>query len=288
MTHPEGTIRVDKGVAMTEPAAFARALNLVKDDGLRGVTIVTDWRDQEPDAPTCDLSLLAEVVPSIEHFAIASGIPTRRTLNMESLYALRGLKALSLHEYSAFDLSHFPQLEELFLTERRGLRGLETLTALRVMRITGLRAADVSGWKDLRALTDLWIIQADRKTTTLSGLEVLTGLRHLEVHNCPKLTGLDGIPDGLLKLKVMRCAAFTDFAFLAGNASLDFLYATTLESLAFLPTIERITGVGFESVVDGDLAPILATTTLRFVGCMDKKHHSHKCASLVEELKARP
>ena len=288
MTTAEGTIKVDKGIVTAEPAAFARAIKMVKDDGLRGVTITTDWRDEDPDAPTCDLSLLAEVAPSMEHFAIVDGIPTRRTLHLESIYALRDLKALSLHQYPALDLARFPQLEVLFLTERRGLRGIETLTALRELRITGLGSPDVSGWKELRALAKLWIIQADRKITTLAGLEVLTGLRHVEIHHCPKLAGVRGLPEALLQFKVMRCPAFTDFAFLAGNPSLDFLYATTLESLAFLPTMEAITRLGCERVVDGDLSPVLATKTMRFVACTDKKHHSHKSAALMKVLEARP
>ncbi len=252
------------------------------------MSIDTDWRDLDPDAPTCDLSLVAEVASTLEYFAISPGIPTRRTLHMESLHALRGLKELGLHEYPALDLRHFPQLEVLFLTERRGLRGLETLTALRELRITGLGSPDVSGWKQLQSLAKLWIIQADRKITTLAGLEVLTGLRHLEIHHCPKLAGVSGLPEALLQFKVMRCPAFTDFAFLAGNPSLDFLYASTLESLAFLPTMEAITRLGCESVVDGDLSPVLATKTLRFVACTDKKHHSHKSAALMKVLEARP
>lgn len=55
-----------------------------------------------------------------------------------------------------------------------------------------------------------------------------------------------------------------------------------IASLAFVPAMRRIAYVGFETVVDGDLTPLLSTKTLRDAGFADKRHHSHT----LEEIKA--
>lgn len=283
MNYEDDGLRVENAIVLTGPRAFPQAVARVKHQGLRGISIRIDWDDAES---KCDLSLLT-TVPKLEYLAFSPDVAESRLDNFESIYDLTSLVELGIHHFRTLELTRFPQLTTLFVCDAAGLRGLETLGALRELQIWGLRTADLSAWKKLQALQKLVIIQANAKVAALSGLEVLAALRHLDFHHCRALTSLASLPPAISTLRALSCPRLIDFSFLRGNESIDFLYAMTFRSLDFLPSMTAIARVGFESVTDGDLSPILRTESLRSVFCANKKHHSHKREELQRALDGR-
>lgn len=268
-----GQPRVEGGTVRVVPACFEAGIELARSDRMTGLMIDDDLNDAV-DAPSCDLSLL-EKVPCLERFAVSSDVRARRLLHFETLYALTGLRFLALHDYRSLDLSRLPLLQELFVRDRPGLRGLGELRHLRELHVWGLRDGDLSGLHALTSLSRLRIIQASTKVTALAGLEVLTGLQKLELSHCRAVRSVGGLPTDLRVLHVWSCGHLTDGGFLAGHELLDFVSMTTIASLDFVPTMRALTRLSFESVLDGDLSPVLASSTLRSIFCTDKKHHSH-------------
>jgi len=279
-------LRVEREIAITVPETFRQAVDVVRQRKLRGLAVREDWRDLQKDAPSCDLSLLATHVPDIQSFAIAPGIKASRLLHVESLYALSDLRDLSIHNYKTLDLARFPQLELLAVRDSAGLVGLDGLQSLRKLHMWGLRKADFSEL-NLRQLESARIIQAASAVTGLEGLDALVALRHLEIHNSRALTKIGRLPTKLAILKIDSCSRLTDLSFLSDNPSIDFLFATSIDSLRFLPSMRVISKLAFEAVGDGDLSPILRTKTLRSVFFPNKKKHSHKQEELQRVLDQR-
>ncbi len=279
MTFDEPTVA--DGIVTTTPGSFEIGVERARRERLRGVSIRTDWRDRDEDAPTCDLASLTSL-PWLESFGISPDVRATRVLRWEALHQLSNLRELSLHEYRSVELAHHPLLESLAVRDRPGLRGLETLTHLRRLHVWGLRRADLTHLRTLSSLESVRIIQASTKT--LSGLDVLRGLAELELSHCRGLASVSELPPSLRVAKIWKCGRLTDASFLSDHPGLDFVSMTTMASLSFLPTLGAITRLAFESVLDGDLSPILRTPTLRAVFCQDKRHHSHTQQTLQSML----
>ena len=285
-TNPE--IRVNGNVVFTTPSAFPEAVELLRRDGLTGVQIAEDWLDAQEDAPLCDLSILAHSAPNVEQFSVAPGIKASRLASFDSIYALENLRELGLHQYSHIDVGRFPLLSKLFVRDSKSLDGLCSAKGLRSLTVWGLRSGNLSVLGCRASLEELKIVQASAKVTDLTGLDGFVSLRELEVHHCRSLRSLSAPPPSLVVLKVQACPKMADFSFLEHNESLDFLFTSTLSTLGFLPSMTRITRLGFENVLDGDLSPILRTRTIQFLGFSDKKNYSHKRADLLRALGLEP
>jgi internalin A len=223
-------------------------------------------------------------VTFITDFGISEPLPLKRITGFETIYELTKLKKLALHNYKQLDLSRFPKLEMLSLTDTPGLTKLEALSKLRYARISRLRTDDLSALSGMRQLAELWIIQAAEKR--IRGLDSAPALSTLHIAHCSKLEGVDALPTRLAKLKIEKCPRFHDLSFLADHPSLEFLYVDVVETLAFVPSLPRLSYVGFGNVLDGDLNPIVKSTSLRDVACYPakRKHYTHSEKELKEIL----
>jgi hypothetical protein len=266
------------GTVTATPAAFPQAVCLARDQHLHGLTI----RDDYNGTLSCDLNELASL-PWLERFGVSPGIKPARLLHLEALRSLQNLKTLALHDYKNLDLAYFPNLEELFVRDRAGLHGLETLTRLRRLQIWGLRQGDFSK-RNLESLQELTVIQAAQTVVRVVGLECLTGLRHLTLSHSRALAAVGSLPPNLLKFRVEACAHLVDFSCLANNPSLDFVFGQTIQSLAFVPSMRRLTSLAFDSVSDSDLSPILQSKTLRTIRFENRKRYTHTQEELQRAL----
>lgn len=280
-----GSIAIKDGLLSTDPGDFARAVENIRRDKLKALWVRPDFRDKDPKAPTVDLSLLGEV-PGLDDFGIAD-LSFKRVTNFDAIYGLGKLRKLAIFTFKTLDLGRFPKLETLFVTDAPGLTGLDALTELRYARITKLRADDLSFLAQMPALSELWIIQAG--APRLRGLDASRSLATLDISHCAKLESIDALPKGLTKLKIKKCPRVRDVAFLKGHPSLEFLYIDVLPDVTLIPGLRKLTYLGFENVVDGNLEPLLESKSLRDVGFYPakRKHYTRSEGELKELLSAR-
>jgi internalin A len=273
MAAGEGLI-VKDGVVTAEPKEFGAALDLIRKKKLKGLTLRTDWNNKKANATRIDLQRLQEV-PFLEHLGLSPSLSVQRFDNFDGIYVLSKLRALGVHEFKKLDLSRFPAVEELFLTDGPGLSGFESLAELRYARVTKLRVEDLSFLRKCRRLEELWIIQSPAKR--LAGLDASPSLKTLELHHCSKLESVVALPRSLTTLKILKCGKLRDLSFVAKHSALEFLYVDVMETVGFVPTLKRLEKIGFENVTDGDLQPLLETPSLReaFFHPAKRKHYTH-------------
>lgn len=275
MNEQSSMIRIDGDIVVSVPEAFAEAVEIVRRERLRGLTIREDWQDSQPGAPICDLSLLGKRVPGLECLGFAPGIKVGRLANFESLHTLENLQELSVHEYPTLDLERFPNIRTLFVRDSSKLLGILSLSRLRKLHVWGIRSVDLSQYAHMNELESVVLVKAASKEREIAGLDRLLALRNFEIHHSRTIASVKRPPVGVHVLKVHSCSKFVDFSFLSGNTSIDFLFSTVFDSISFLPSMSAITRLGFDSVTDGDLSPVLRTPILRGVFCANKKHHTH-------------
>jgi hypothetical protein len=286
MTQSIGFLRVQDGVVSAEPARFDEAIDLVARDKLRGIMVSDDFADKRPNPPVVDLSRLL-TVPFIDDFGMSPGMSPKRFAHFEALYELRNLKKLGMLSYAKVDLTNFPKLEMLFLTDGPHCTGLGSLAQLRYARIWKLNDSDLSFLAKMPRLAELWLIQMRHEH--IQGLEKSATLSTLELSHNPKLASVGAIPKSLTKLKIKKCGKLRDLGFLAHHRNLEFLSVDVIESLAFVPGLPSLAYVGFENVLDGDLSPLLKSASVARVGChpAKRKHYSHSLPELNNLLAAK-
>jgi hypothetical protein len=278
-------IRIDdEGLLAADPADFEEAVELVRTRELRGLWIRPDSLGARADAPRVELSRL-RTLPSLRNFGIAEGVALERLVDFAAIGSLHQLEKLAIYTFQELDLAAFPRLEILMIRDSPGLVGLARMTRLRQVRITGLRSPDLSVLAGNTELTELMLIRA--KPEALVGLDRLTALVDLQLSHCSKLRALLPLPPALRALRIMSCGRLGSLEFLRGNPTLERLYASALDTLSFVPELPRLGYLGFEKLGDGDLSPVLASTSLRDVGFAPRKHYSHRPEALKVALADR-
>jgi hypothetical protein len=123
----------------------------------------------------------------------------------------------------------------------------------------------------------------------IQGLDSSPALSILDLSHNIKLATIEALPKGLATLKAKKCGKLRDLAFLDHHPNLEFLYVDVMESLAFVSALPKLAYVGFENVLDGDLSPLLKSTSLTKVGFYPakRKHYSHSEAEINKLLASR-
>jgi hypothetical protein len=282
----EPFLRVQDGVVTVAPARFDEAIDMVAREKLHGVMVCDDFADRHPDPPRVNLSRLL-TVPFIDDFGVSPGFNPKRLLEFEALYELSHLKKLGMHSYRAVDLSRFPKLEMLFLTDGPGCTGLESLSKLRYARIWKLESPDLSILAKLRCLDELWLIQTRHQR--VQGLDKSAALSILTFSHNPKLASIAAIPRSLAKLRIEKCSKLSDLGFLDRHPNLEFLVVDVMANLGFVPGLPKLAYVAFQNVLDGDLSPLLksASVTKASFHPAKRKHYSHTLPELTKLLAAK-
>jgi internalin A len=286
MSTASKSIQVEDGVVSTDASNFVQAIERIRRYKLRGLWIRPGGVNTGSGPPVIDLSLLNEV-PFLTDFGISDSVPLKQITGFDTIYQLSKLKKLALHTYKRLDLSEFPKVETLFVTDAPGLSNLETLSELRYARISKLRTEDLSFLSGTRKLTELWIIRAAGKS--LRGLDSSPALSTLDISYCSKLQEIKTLPKSLVKLKIKKCPKLRVLSFLAGHPTLEFLYVDVMRTVDFVPGLRRLSYIGFENVLDGDLQPLVKSASLRDVGFYPakRKHYTHSLAELKQILAAK-
>ena len=210
--------------------------------------------------------------------------------HLEPLSNLRGLQVGGTR--SGIDFSCFPQLESFFGSWHEGHRNLDQLQELRHLGFGSF----TSKTKDLTPLAN--ITRLDRldlrqpKVQSLDGIESLEDLQILDVYRATNLESLSalihGMP-GMRELSLYKCKKIRSYAPIASIERLRRLNLSDCVETADLSWTKGMDYLDFFSfvdtkVVDGDLTPLLELPRLRYVGSMNKRHHSHTCEQLMALL----
>jgi internalin A len=276
-------IDVKDGIVIAVPGRLEEAVRLAGEKRLRGISIREDFAGALE--PRCDLKHLRRV-PWLTHFSLQMGIDKNRIDNLEEVYGLEDLRDFALHEYTTFDLHRMPRLETLSFTDRPGLQGLDTLTQLRKLQAWGWRRQGFESLS-LPSLESVRLIRCGSAVKSLTGVEKLSSLQSLELEHSRSPTTIGLLPLRLRTLKIDACPRLDDLSNLADNESIDFLFVSSARDLEFVPTMRRLTSIGFGDVANGDLSPLLRSSSLKRALFAPKKKYSPSHDDIQRALAAR-
>ncbi|CNC70731.1 Uncharacterised protein [Yersinia similis] len=91
--------------------------------------------------------------------------------------------------------------------------------------------------------------------------------------------------NNLVFLYIEKCKNLSDFSFLNGNDSIEEIFISELDSVSFVPEMNKIKSIKFWNLKDGDLNPILKSKTLKSVYFYpDKRNYNYKLDEITEFL----
>jgi len=204
------------------------------------------------------------------------------TANVDAIYNMEGLRKLSFRDKKIkLDFSRMTQLETLHMQHNSIPVGFSLLKNVTDLLITSLNNKDCSFLEGLASLKQFRI--SGGAVETLSGAEALQNLIDVRIDHCAKLKDISALGElkHLAILHVEKCKSLTDYSFLAGNDSIENLFASDLDSISFVANMKRIRLLKFWNVKDGDLTPALKSKSLKKVDFYpEKKHYNHTKAEL--------
>ena len=233
----------------------------------------------------------------IEHrFQISLG-----RLDGDNLSVLDGnpnIVALTLSsEIKEFPLGSLPNLQEAYLGWNKSLfsRGMPSnLTKLHLYRVRS-PVADLSQFPSSKSLRELALLDS-RSITSIAGIERNPNLQWIEFSYLPKLTDIAPLVcfDGKGKLNFLHfnhCKGVGQWGVLARLKTVRTLYIhdCKIGDLGFVPAMSSLDHFRFveTSVADGDLSPLLKSSTLHKVAFSNKKNFNLKEADIIHELENR-
>jgi internalin A len=206
--------------------------------------------------------------------------------NIDALYSLKNLRELWFSNRKINpDFSRLPWLEGLSMDYYGTPIGMSSLKKLRSLYIRSLKTKDCTL---LGGLDSLEKLRLDRGSVeTLSGTEMLKSLAKVNISYFHKLDDISALAKlkSLTSLHVEKCTGVTDYSFLSGNASMEELFISDLDSLSFVPDMKRLRKLHFWNLKDGDLSPVLQAKSLKVVWFSDKRYYSHRRAEIDALLK---
>lgn len=278
-------IRIDEqGVVACDPVDFAAAVALVRERALPGLWIRPDSQAGKPGAPLLPLGLL-RALPSLRSFGIAEGVGPERIIELDAVYELAELEKLTVHGFPRLELHRFASLRILMMHDDPAIVGLERLTSLRQLYVTGLRKRELGYLAGNTELVELHLTRV--LVDALQGLECLAAVRTLQLSHCAKLRAITPLPPRLDNLRILKCGKLSSLACLRNNDSITALYASTIDDLEFVPSMTRLVRLGFEKLTSGRLDPVLDSKSLRAIDYAAKKSYSHTPEALRAALAAR-
>ncbi len=264
---------------------FSSGFKQAKSKGHHRIRVLKDETAGASDTPL-DLSPLADD-HDVFSLDIASDINLKKT-DLSPLYACRSLTSLSLpHLAGALDYGRLHTLNTLYLTRSSDVIAPLSLPGVKDLLLTGLKNTNLS-FLDAPGVTTLRI--SGGSISTLDGLDRLKQLDYLNIDHCSKLNDISAI-NGLAHLRrlaIEKCKGLTDFSLLARQESLEHVFISSLDSVAFVPAMKSLKAFKFWDLKDGNLNPLLAAAGLEQVDFFpQKKHYTHTRPEVEQCLKKR-
>ena len=197
---------------------------------------------------------------------------------------MQSLVYLSLEHPIEIEWGKLVNLERLELDSDKYIRGLSALKTLRKLLIV---AVGQEGFQEITALENLDSLDIGRgRLEHLNGIQSMKSLSSLTIWYASKLYDMSPIASlpNLKTLHVECCKNMTDFSPLKGNNVIEKLTLDRVDSLDFVPQMQSLYAIKFFNCIDGDLAPLLESRTLKDIFfCPNKKHYTHTLEQLITQ-----
>lgn len=236
-----------------------------------------------------DLSALASLRNLLELELFTCG----RVRDITPLAKLENLRVLSLERTGVKDvgaLNGLTQLESLNLahTSVQDLRPLEALSKLHTLYLGhNFRLRDLTPLSSLKALRKLDLEGARSATKDLSALKALgkledLGLRRSQPTSLVPISGLRSLRT--LDLSVSRLGDLAPVAKLASSLEQLSLGGASVEGLAHLARLKKLTFLDLSHIPMTDVKPLLGLTRLKNLRLLDTKLGDAQIAALKKAL----
>ncbi|EPP0275527.1 hypothetical protein ACUJ63_004823 [Salmonella enterica subsp. enterica] len=223
-----------------------------------------------------DLSLLGEI-KGLKDLSIGPNIDLSPKQDMSPIYALSTLTALTIHaKNTAIDFNYLNNLTSLTISYSKKISNFNKLSNLKNLWLWHLNTNDLGFLDGLCRMQKLKITQS--QITSLNGLSKCECLRILHLTRCPKLFDLTEI-NKLRKLNgvfIVNSKGISDFSFLKNNSTIEQIGLDKVESLGFICSMPNLKTIGFNDLVDGNIAVALKNNNIeRITFYPDRKHYTH-------------
>ncbi|MCM1500889.1 MAG: hypothetical protein NC124_20720 [Clostridium sp.] len=208
------------------------------------------------------------------------------------LYYLQNLKELILQESrGVVDLGRISQLEMLIIDmKNKSITGLDKMEHLESLTLYHYnpKSRDLTELRLRSAIRSLSLVQSSIET--LKGCEKFIHLEVLECYYLSKLCDIRYIQSNAKTLQVLKfevCKKIRNhevIAELCGLEQLMFTNCGDISSIQFIEDMPQLRSFTFmkTNIIDGNLYPC---ERLEYVAFSNKKHYSHKCFGLNNNLR---
>lgn len=220
----------------------------------------------------------------ISSLIISDDFKVSKITNIEALYNLDNLVSLSCAQRVKLDLSFFKKLKKLYIKYNKNIINLNKLILVEDLFLRSFNEENCSIINKMEGVKKLRLLGT---YTSLNGIEGMKNLESLSLIFSPKVIDVAKISElsNLVCLYIEKCKNLSDFSFLNGNNSIEEIFISELDSLSFIPKMNKIKSIKFWSLKDGDLNPLLQSETLESVYFYpDKKNYNYKLDDVVKSL----
>ncbi|MCL1994368.1 MAG: hypothetical protein FWG66_15600 [Spirochaetes bacterium] len=201
--------------------------------------------------------------------------------SVKGLYELTSLEEFGFENTTVKpDLANFPLLETLWFKYNDGVKNISALKKLKDLLLISLKTKDCSHLKGLEHLEMLRL--SGGTFTSIDGVENFK-IKRLDIDHNSKVENIEAIKylPALEILNIEKCKNIQDYGFLAGNKSIKNLFIDSLDSLSFVPAMEKLEKINFWDCKDGNMAYLLESKSLTSISFpQDKKHYTHKLGEI--------
>lgn len=226
---------------------------------------------------TVDLTELKRI-ESLEYLSLNCNVGE----GLESIEGLPNLKHLELGEplESRVNFGKLHALRSFAMENCSGLESVFKCTLLEKLSLRNLKAIDLRFLTHLEGLRNLSV-----SNTFLNSLEGIPNIESINLAYVPKLVSLAPLSN-CTNLKVIgleKCKRIRDISPLENLKNLESLRMDNcgeIESLRPLLKLEKLTNLSFiesTKILDGDIACLLESTSLRFSKYANRKHYNIRC-----------
>lgn len=226
---------------------------------------------------TVDLTELKRI-ESLEYLSLNCNVGE----GVESIECLPNLRHLELGKPLESRIN-FAKLHTLKSFAMEGCSGLEMVFKcawLEKLSLPKLKSIDLRFLSDLEALRSLSI-----SNTSLNSLEGIPNIESINLAYAPKLESLTPLSNctNLKIINLEKCMRIRDISTIENLADLETLRMDNcgeIESLRPLLRLKQLTNLSFiesTKILDGDIACLLESASLKFLNYANRKHYNIRC-----------
>ncbi|CND50589.1 hypothetical protein [Yersinia pseudotuberculosis] len=264
-----------------DPLYLEEGLSYAYNNGYKNIRIFS--LNINNSAITLDLSAFYNK-SFISSLIISDDFKVNKITNTEALYSLDNLESLSCSQKIKLDFSFLDKLKKLYILYNKNLINLNKLVFVEDLFLRSFNEENCSIINKMKSVKKIRLLGS---YTSLDGIEGMRRLESLSLIFSPKVVDalkINGLSN-LVYLYIEKCKNLSDFSFFNGNDSIEEIFISELDSVSFVPEMNKIKSIKFWNLKDGDLNPILKSKTLKSVYFYpDKRNYNYKLDEITEFL----